>query len=129
MKAKVYTVDEANRVLGIIKRTFAEAKSLRTRIGSRNLDYEFMQIGNEGSTGNSALAQLKTELDTLVEEFRRKVTFLENLGVQIKQFDPGIIDFFSIRDGCVVLLCWREGEPAVRYWHPLDAGFAERQPI
>ena len=123
MKAKVYTVDEANRVLGIIKRTFAEAKSLRTRIGSRNLDYEFMQIGNEGSTGNSALAP-EQSLDKL-----RRVTFLENLGVQIKQFDPGIIDFFSIRDGCVVLLCWREGEPAVRYWHPLDAGFAERQPI
>jgi hypothetical protein len=129
MKAKVYTVDEANRVLGIIRKTFAEAKSLRVRIGSINLDYEFMQIGNESNSGNATLAQIKTELDTLVEDFRRKVAFLESLGVQIKQFDPGIIDFFSIRDGCVVLLCWREGEPSVRYWHPLDAGFAERQPV
>ena len=38
----------------------------------------------------------------------------------------GLIDFYSMREGRPVYLCWRYGEEEVRYWHELDGGFAGR---
>lgn len=132
MKAKVYTVEEANQILEIVSKTYREAKAVRARITEKNLDYEFMQIGEDNSSGAAPLAQIKTELDMLSEEFRRKIGFLERLGVQIRQSERGVVDcldFFSIRNGYVVFLCWREGETSIRFWHSIDSGFAGRQPI
>jgi hypothetical protein len=28
-----------------------------------------------------------------------------------------------------VNLCWRRGEPRVRFWHGLDEGYAARKPL
>ena len=55
---------------------------------------------------------------------------LEALGVQLKDYERGLIDFPSMRDGRVVLLCWQMGEgDEVSWWHDVDAGFAGRQPL
>lgn len=53
---------------------------------------------------------------------------LEALGVQLKDYARGLIDFPSMREGRVVLLCWQLGEgDRVEWWHDLEAGFAGRQ--
>ena len=43
--------------------------------------------------------------------------------------EDGVVDFPHVREGRVVSLCWLVGEPEVRFWHDLAAGFAERQPV
>jgi hypothetical protein len=36
----------------------------------------------------------------------------------------------SMRDGRVVLLCWKADEgDQIEWWHDLEAGFAGRQPL
>ncbi len=63
---------------------------------------------------------------TLVERAQE----LEALGIQIKDYGRGLIDFPSLRDGRVVLLCWQLGEgDQIEWWHETEAGFAGRQPI
>ena len=57
------------------------------------------------------------------------VAELEKLGIAIKSFDEGLIDFPSHRDGREVFLCWKHGEESVEYWHEPDKGYAGRQPI
>ena len=48
---------------------------------------------------------------------------LDELGVQLKDFERGLIDFPSLRDGRVVLLCWQLGEgDELEWWHDVDAG-------
>lgn len=55
---------------------------------------------------------------------------LEALGVQMKDYTRGLIDFPSMRDGQVVLLCWQMGEgDTLAWWHEIEAGFAGRQPL
>ncbi len=61
---------------------------------------------------------------------------IQNLATQIKSYDvlikdvqSGLIDFPSRREGRIVLLCWRYGEPEVSFWHEIDNGFAGRQPL
>jgi hypothetical protein len=55
---------------------------------------------------------------------------LDSLGVQLKDYERGLLDFPAMRDGSVVLLCWRLGEgDQIEWWHDLEAGFAGRQPL
>jgi hypothetical protein len=37
------------------------------------------------------------------------------------------VDFRGEMDGREVFYCWKLGEPSVRYWHEVDAGFVGRQ--
>jgi hypothetical protein len=48
----------------------------------------------------------------------------------VKDFERGLVDFPSLRDGRVVLLCWQMGEgDELEWWHDVDAGFAGRTPL
>jgi hypothetical protein len=51
------------------------------------------------------------------------------MGVLVKDLETGLLDFPSERDGEIVFLCWRHGEPSVAHWHAVDAGFSGRQPL
>ena len=67
---------------------------------------------------------------TVLSELTLAVADLEALGVQLKDFERGLIDFPSLRDGRMVLLCWQMGEgDELEWWHDLDAGFAGRTPL
>nr|MDQ3745855.1 DUF2203 domain-containing protein [Acidobacteriota bacterium] len=79
--------------------------------------------GGGGMEGGSAYVLALTELAASSGE-------LEELGVQLKDFERGLIDFPAMRDGRVVLLCWQMGEgDELEWWHDLEAGFAGRQPL
>ena len=52
---------------------------------------------------------------------------LDAWGIELKDPDRGLIDFFYERDGRVVYLCFHLGETAIGYWHDLEAGFAGRK--
>jgi hypothetical protein len=54
---------------------------------------------------------------------------IETLGIEIKDPERGLIDFYSEREGEVVYLCYLLGEDDLRYWHRLEDGFAGRQPL
>jgi len=79
--------------------------------------------GGGGFVDGVAYAAVLTELTTQLAE-------LEALGVQLKDFERGLVDFPSLRDGRVVLLCWQLGEgDELEWWHDVDAGFAGRTPL
>jgi len=45
-------------------------------------------------------------------------------------YSRGLIDFPSMREDRVVLLCWQLGEDEeIEYWHELEAGFIGRQEL
>jgi hypothetical protein len=54
---------------------------------------------------------------------------IESLGVHIKDFRTGLIDFPYDHDGRIVYLCWRLDEDEIGWWHETDSGFAGRQPL
>jgi hypothetical protein len=43
--------------------------------------------------------------------------------------EHGLVDFPSSHDGRWIYLCWERGDPELRYWHEVDAGYAGRRPI
>ena len=55
---------------------------------------------------------------------------IETYGCLLKDIDQGLVDFpWEMEEDRVVFLCWQFGEPAVIAWHPVDVGFAQRQPL
>jgi hypothetical protein len=68
-------------------------------------------------------------IERLNNRLRTDVSRLERLGVEIKDPEVGLIDFYSEREGEIVYLCYRLGEATIEYWHTLDSGFAGRQPL
>jgi hypothetical protein len=53
--------------------------------------------------------------------------WLHDRDIELKDLQMGLIDFYHEREGRIVYLCWRLGEPEVLFWHDLDTGFAGRQ--
>jgi hypothetical protein len=84
---------------------------------------EGAENGGGGMTQGPQYANLLIELSLGAGQ-------LESLGVQLKDYSQGLIDFPSMRDGRVVLLCWKADEgDQLEWWHDLEAGFGGRQPL
>lgn len=54
---------------------------------------------------------------------------LDRIDVVVRDADRGLVDFPALRDGEEIYLCWLVGEPEVRHWHALEAGFLGREPL
>ena len=68
-----------------------------------------------------------TRLHARVQQLVEKAN---DLGADVKDPLLGLVDFYARRpDGQVVLLCYRDDEPTLAWWHPVDTGFAGRRPL
>jgi hypothetical protein len=124
---KLFTVEEANSLLPSVRpivRSIQRAhRRLTTFQGPANDAAEGAKKGGGGMARGSQYAKLIIELSLGVGE-------LESLGVQLKDYSRGLIDFPSLREGRVVLLCWKADEGnQLEWWHDVEAGFAGRQPL
>lgn len=54
---------------------------------------------------------------------------LTTLGVEVKDVASGLVDFRGRVGDTPAYLCWKDPEPDVAHWHPLDEGFAGRRPL
>ncbi len=92
---------------------------------------------NKLSQGNGyPLQELRDQIEKLtrhqlqlIEAFHSALQQLETLGGVLKDLSLGLVDFYTLRDGEPVFLCWKLGEDAIRFWHSLDTGYAARQPL
>jgi hypothetical protein len=124
---KLFTIQEANALLPSVRTIVAEIQQAHRRVAQyRDEAKQAAEAAEKGGGGISfgiAYAQALTTLTAAIGE-------LETLGVQLKDFERGLVDFPSMRDGRVVLLCWQMGEgDELEWWHDVDAGFAGRTPL
>jgi len=124
---KLFTVQEANALLPNVRVILAKIQRAHRRLSqfreAAKKASEAAEQGGGGIDSGVAYAAALTDLTVQLSE-------LETLGVQLKDFERGLVDFPSLRDGRVVLLCWQLGEgDEVEWWHDVDAGFAGRTPL
>ncbi|HET6399338.1 MAG TPA: DUF2203 domain-containing protein, partial [Candidatus Thermoplasmatota archaeon] len=63
------------------------------------------------------------------DEVEATLLAFQALGCELKDIDAGLVDFRSRFGDREVYLCWRDGEPAVAWWHPMETGLAGRRPV
>jgi hypothetical protein len=68
-------------------------------------------------------------LDGLAIEVREALREIHALGGVTKDLEMGLVDFPGLVGGETVNLCWKFGETAVRFWHGLGEGYAQRKPL
>jgi hypothetical protein len=124
---KLFTVEEANALLptvrGIVRQVQRAYKRVAASQDAARIAADRAKLGGGGILGGSGYV---VALSELAEHAGR----LEALGVQIKDYGRGLIDFPSLREGSVVLLCWQMGEGnQLEWWHDTETGFAGRRPL
>jgi hypothetical protein len=85
--------------------------------------------GKLSPAAKQRMAQLMRELDGQVEEFQAALKVFNELGCHLKDLDQGLVDFYSMRDDELIVLCWKEGEERVGFWHRIEDGYSGRQPL
>ena len=124
---KLFTIEEANALLPSVREILQKIQRSRRRLATyrraAKSAAEGAEQGGGGMEGGALYAVVLTQFTTEMSE-------LEALGVQLKDFDRGLVDFPSLRDGRVVLLCWQLGEgDELEWWHDMEAGFGGRTPL
>jgi len=132
---RIFTADEANRLLPAIDGIFREmdAKSARARemsdlIGDLE-SYWGTSVENPANADHGAYARLKAELAVVLQGLTDATIRLSALGCELKDPNRGLIDFYAYVNGELVYLCWQRGEREVGYFHTLEAGFPGRRPL
>jgi len=131
-RRKYFTPAQANATLPLVRAIVQDITELARSIRDRHDRLTRIWGGPKTSLGDAyqeELQQIQAALDRDQEKMLEFETELNGLGIELKDYGRGLIDFPSMRDDREVYLCWQLGEPEVAYWHELDAGYAGRQRI
>lgn len=130
---RAFTVEEANALVPFLEETFTRifqvwilAQGLYEKLKDR-LDEENPRSAEE--LKDPEFARDYGKLRVLIETLRSELKTLEDLGVIVRSVENGIVDFYSVREGKPVFLCWSYGEKEISYWHEVEAGFAGRRSL
>ncbi len=74
-------------------------------------------------------ARIRSQMEFLWEAVQEDVALINDLGGVVKDLGVGLVDFPGRVEGEDVWLCWKRGEQKINFWHPLYAGFSERQAL
>lgn len=124
---RIFTLEEANSLLSKVRPMLMKIRDLAQKIAdfrkTAQAAADSAKFGGGGMEGGAIYVNSIYELNRLTLE-------LDNLGIQLKDYSRGLIDFPAMRDERVVFLCWQLGESEeIEWWHDIDAGFAGRQKI
>ncbi len=125
MNAKYFTLTQARTALPQVKRHMEEIQAARREI-LRLRPTALPAIEKAAQNGGCKEAG---ELFIFGTRIERAVKSILALGVVLKDFDAGLVDFLGTRSGQDIFLCWHYGEDDIAYWHEINSGFAGRRQL
>lgn len=135
MKTKLFTVEEADKLLPQVRRSLKEMRSCRDRVEKLEKEKAVEELswlqpdGTVSPKAKDQLAKLDVEQKQQAASFEKFLREMTLLGAQLKDLDDGLVDFFTPHGEDRVYLCWKEGEDRIRFWHDLESGFGGRRPL
>src|ERR1041385_9081904 len=112
--SRKFTLEQANKALPLVKRIVADI--VRTHGQAVAVKQSLDQaLAREK-------AALQNQLDDAVDRLSALVDELGEVGVELKDYESGLVDFVGRHEGRDVYLCWKLGEEKVLFWHELGAG-------
>jgi hypothetical protein len=130
---KIFTLDEAQSMLPLVESLLKRA--IESKQAAEEIDNELSALSRRihlagGMTVNiGKIAAQRAAMEQHIQRARETLAEIEEIGVQLKDIDSGLLDFPCRVEDEVVLLCWKSGETAIEHWHTMESGFQGRQPI
>jgi hypothetical protein len=130
MKGKIFTPDEANRMLPLVSRIADDIVAIYADVNQALRAFETEKARTEEDpTREPCLRERDADVATALDGFQSLIEEIEALGGTVKDYERGMIDFYGEVDGEIVYLCWERGEDRIRHWHRLEEGFSKRRAI
>jgi len=129
----MFTLAEAQTLLPVLESLLKKAQQAGTKAAELEVEFERLrqQIFLAGGThiDVASTARRRAERDKALQETQDTLSEIDEIGVQVKDLDKGLLDFPCAMGGKTILLCWKLGEKEIGYWHSEEEGFAGRKPI
>lgn len=132
---RVWTLPEANAALPKVRSMVEEGR--RTLAALRDVEAQLddmLIVYGDGVHDPKHPAHAEADAyakrrEELMDEMANLSLRFQALGCDVKDLDQGLVDFRGRLGENYVFLCWKHGEADIRYWHTLQGGYANRQPI
>jgi hypothetical protein len=127
--ARLFTLEEAQRLLPVIEPDVAEMKRLFSQVRRE------IKNASEETGIPAASDRLAKHLETrgiapaLVGRINDLIRRIHGHGCIVNGPEAGLIDFPALLDSEIVFLCWKHGERRIGHWHRIPDGFAGRKPL
>ena len=130
IKEKLFTVEEANKLLPEIRTLLDEFKDRKKIFFELKEEvFELTEIVDREEYRNEELSNKERILMATSKEIENLFEEIAKLGCIVKDIDNGLVDFISIFQGKKVFLCWKQGEDNVSWYHDMQTGFSGRLKI
>jgi len=116
-KRHFFTLEEANSSLVLVRRIVADLVGHYDRLVEIHETVEALETAGRFGQVEDA----RDELVHSADRIRICLEELEDVGVELCDWELGIVDFPALVEGREVRLCWLSDEPKVTHWHELDS--------
>jgi hypothetical protein len=131
----LFTVEEANRTLPLVRAIVADLAKLSHEVLERRRRLSLLMTGrDEASTGRShdpyreELVQIEEEVEKDSRQLQEYANELRALGIQPASGAEGLVDFPAVVEGRQAFLSWKLGETQVAHWHEPGSN-SRRKPL
>jgi len=136
-RLRLFTLEEANQLIPEVSQRLDHLLEKKEKYTLRH-DMVFMHEllteaeqsgGVSGDTLAPALESDALGLEEDLQDLEREMAKIRALGCALHDLESGYVDFPSERNGQVVLLCWKRGEPAIAFYHSRQTRVEDRLPL
>ena len=128
-RSSIYDVESANRILPLVRTIVRDVVDEFRALRHAGREQRILEAEDTGARAARRIQNLRTTIHEASSRIEGYLRELEELGLEIRDLESGLIDFPTIMRGEPAFLCWKIGEEEVLWWHAAGQGFADRQPI
>ncbi|MGJ9383415.1 MULTISPECIES: DUF2203 domain-containing protein [Salipaludibacillus] len=131
MITRYFTIKEANELLPTIIKEINELKMLQQDFESKLKKLERVKHSMQLEVRNDtdSLFKMESEIEFIEMQVQLHVNNVQLTGAQLKGIETALVDFPAIHNDEEILLCWKEGESHIAYYHSLQDGYSGRKPL
>lgn len=123
MKGKIFTPEQATRMLPLVRRIVVDAEACTKLIERHRRALALPEVTPAEAEEHQ---QKITVLEDRLAECERE---LEELGIVLEDAREGVVKLYGEINSEIVYLTWRRGDPDVAHWFPIEKTSADRRHI
>lgn len=112
---KLFTLDQANRMLPLVRRIAEDAVRDYYRWQDRVREFELASVRSTVDNPDPIAVELEQEVLRLAESIDSYLHEIRQLGVEMTSVEGGVVAFPAEVDGKAISLSWKLGDERVEY--------------